>query len=116
AGAFQQGFFFHSAAVPFLNEYLLDFSDRLLCPVVYFDNDLVDDGPVTVFDSPNDVQLALFSIDLEQTDSVNLVLSDDIGNGCQPALARGLAEPVVSEFTHILFQRLVPFRRSASQN
>src|SRR2546430_16394607 len=116
SGTFQQLFLLHGATVPFLNKCFLDFSDRLLSTIVYFDNDLVDDGPVTVFDSPNNVQLALLSIDFEQADSLDPVLPDDVGNGCQSTLASGLAQPVGSEFTDKLFKRLIPRSSFASEN
>ena len=111
----EQPFVFDGAAEPLLDEQCFDLFDRLLGAVVDLDHDLGDLRPVAIVNAPDDVQLALFRIDLEEVDLVDPVLSNHLRHGCQTALVGRATEPVCGELGDIFLHRVPCHRRLAAQ-
>ena len=111
----EQPFVFDGTPEPLLGQQLFNPLDRLPSGVVDLDHELSDFWPVAIVNALNNVQLALFRVDLEEVDLVDLVLPDHLGHGRQPALMGRAMQPVSRELVDVFLHGLTGDRRLAVQ-
>src|SRR6185436_7832166 len=83
--ALEQLFVLERATVALTRKQVLDLPHGLVSAVVDLDDDLVDLRPVGIRDALDDVELALFRVDLEEVDALDPMLPDQVRHARHPA-------------------------------
>ena len=76
-------------------------------PLIYLDDQLPNLGPISGRESPQDIQLALLDIDLQQVDPVDAFLGHDAGEGSQLGGYRSGTQAVIDQIADFRRQPLV---------